>query len=62
MAIIQKEVEENDYGNCAKCDTKLTMMGALLWDNSGYVCNDCDMVEMVIPNIKSYYGGKKCKE
>ena len=21
MAIIQKEVEENDYGNCAKCDT-----------------------------------------
>ena len=54
MAIIQKEVEENDYGNCAKCNTKLTMMGALLWDNSGYVCNDCDMVEMVIPNIKSY--------
>mgnify|MGYP003115304045 FL=1 len=61
MAIIQKEVEERDYGNCAKCNVKLTQMGALLWDNSGTVCNDCDWKEMIIPNIKSHYGGKKCK-
>ena len=31
-------------------------MGALLWDNSGSVCNDCDMSLMVIPNLKNYYG------
>ena len=49
------KVKENEYGNCAKCQKELTQMGALLWDNSGVVCNDCDMELMIIPNLKTYY-------
>ena len=49
------KVKENEYGNCVKCQKELTKMGALLWDNSGYVCNDCDMELMIIPNLKTYY-------
>jgi len=53
---MKKENEEIiEYGNCANCKKKLTQMGALLWDSSGYVCNDCDMQMMIIPNIKNYY-------
>ena len=48
------EKEKNEYGNCAECNKELTQMGALLWDNSGVVCNDCDMIKMVIPNLKTY--------
>ena len=51
---IQRE-DEIDYGNCKSCDKKLEYLGALLWDNSGYVCNDCDMKMMVIPNLDNYY-------
>ena len=47
-----KKEKENDYGNCAECNKELTQMGALLWDNSGVLCNDCDMTQMVIPNLK----------
>jgi len=49
--------QENEYGNCAECNKELTMLGALLWDNSGVLCNDCDMTKMVIPNLKTYYAG-----
>jgi len=52
----KKDTIKNEYGNCANCKKELTMMGALLWDNSGSVCNDCDMSLMVIPNLKNYYG------
>ena len=56
---MKKENEEIiDYGSCANCDKKLDYLGALLWGNSGYVCNDCDMSLMVVPNLKSYYGIK----
>ena len=56
---MKKENEEIiDYGSCANCDKKLDYLGALLWDNSGYVCNDCDMSLMVVPNLKTYYGIK----
>ena len=56
---MKKEKEKIiDYGTCANCDKKLTQMGALLWDSSGVVCNDCDMSLMVVPNLKSYYGIK----
>ena len=48
------EKEKNEYGNCAECNKELTQMGALLWDNSGVVCNDCDMIKMVIHNLKTY--------
>ena len=57
---MKKENEEViEYGNCANCKKKLTQMGALLWDSSGYVCNDCDMQMMILPNIKNYYGDKQ---
>ena len=47
--------EANEYGNCANCKKELTQMGALLWDNSGYVCKKCDWELMIIPNLKTYY-------
>jgi hypothetical protein len=55
----KKNEEVIEYGNCANCKKKLTQMGALLWDSSGEVCNDCDMQMMVLPNIKNYYESKK---
>jgi hypothetical protein len=51
--------EPIDYGNCKSCDKKLDYLGALLWDNSGYVCNDCDMSLMIAPNLDNYYKGGK---
>ena len=53
--IVKNTKEENEYGNCANCKKELTQMGALLWDNSGYVCNKCDWELMIIPNLKTYY-------
>jgi len=55
VAFVSAELVEIDYGNCKSCDKKLEYLGALLWDNSGYVCNDCDMKMMVIPNLDNYY-------
>ena len=57
---MKKENEEIiDYGSCANCDKKLTQMGALLWDSSGVVCNDCDMSLIFgSSKFKSYYGIK----
>ena len=49
--------EPIEYGNCKSCDKKLDYLGALLWDNSGYVCNDCDMSLMIAPNLDNYYKG-----
>ena len=53
----EKNKDIIDYGNCASCDKKLDYLGALLWDNSGYVCNDCDMSLMIAPNLDNYYNG-----
>ena len=53
----EKNEDIIDYGNCASCDKKLDYLGALLWDNSGYVCNDCDMSLMIAPNLDNYYNG-----
>lgn len=56
-SIIKNDDDEIiNYGNCKSCDKKLEYLGALLWDNSGYVCNDCDMQLMVVPNLDKYYG------
>ena len=56
-SIIKNDDDEIiDYGNCKSCNKKLEYLGALLWDNSGYVCDDCDMKMMVIPNLDKYYG------
>jgi len=56
-SIIKNDDDEIiDYGNCKSCNKKLEYLGALLWDNSGYVCNDCDMQLMVVPNLDKYYG------
>ena len=55
----EKNEDIIDYGNCASCGKKLEYLGALLWDNSGSVCNDCDMSLMIAPNLDNYYKGGK---